>query len=121
MLIPLNENHVRDAANELLDRGVEVIGILFLYSFVNPEHEHRAKEVIEEVLKGRGQDIPVVCSADVAPVAKENPRLKSLLFQCFAAEQVRESLLEVEKEAKGFGYRGRLLTLLSYGGAVNME
>lgn len=121
VLIPLNENHVRDAANELLDRGVEVIGILFLYSFVNPEHEHRAKEVIEGVLKGRGQNIPVVCSADIAPVAKENPRLKSLLFQCFAAEQVRESLLEVEKEAKGFGYRGRLLTLLSYGGAVNME
>jgi N-methylhydantoinase A len=121
VLIPLNEDHVRKAAKELLDRGVEVIGILFLYSFVNPRHEHRAKAVIEEILRERRQEIPVVCSSDIAPVAKENPRLKSLLFQCFAAEQVRESLLEVEEEAKGLGYGGRLLTLLSYGGAVNME
>src|SRR5690606_14975566 len=56
-----------------------------------------------------------------APVAKENNRLKSLLFQCFAAEMVRESLLAVEAEARRSGLRGRLLTLLSHGGAVNME
>ena len=68
-----------------------------------------------------GVDLPVVCSADVAPVSKENNRLKSLLFQCFAAEQVRESLLAVETQAQEYGYKGRLLTLLSYGGAVNME
>ncbi len=120
-LIPLNEEHVREGARTLIERGVEVIGILFVYSFVNPEHEHRAKEIVEEVLAESGRSLPVVCSADVAPVAKENNRLKSLLFQCFAAEQVRESLLSVETEAKGRGYAGRLLTLLSYGGAVNME
>ncbi|NNL86689.1 MAG: hydantoinase/oxoprolinase family protein, partial [Myxococcales bacterium] len=120
-LIPLNEAQVREGAKTLIDRGVEVIGILFIYSFVNPEHEHRAKAIVEEVLAECGQALPVVCSADVAPVAKENNRLKSLLFQCFAAEQVRESLLQVETEAKSRGYVGRLLTLLSYGGAVNME
>lgn len=120
-LIPLHEEQVRAGAARLLDRGVEVIGILFLYSFVNPAHEHRAKQIVEAVLAERGEQIPVVCSADVAPVAKENNRLKSLLFQCFAAEQVRESLLAVEREAVQSGYGGRLLTLLSYGGAVNME
>ncbi len=120
-LIPLHEEDVRRGAAEFLDRGVEVIGILFLYSFVNPEHEHRAKAIVESVLATRGETLPVVCSADIAPVAKENNRLKSLLFQCFAAEMVRESLLAVESEAKGAGYAGRLLTLLSHGGAVNME
>ena len=120
-LIPVNEAQVRDGANKLLDNGVEVLGILFLYSFVDPVHEHLAKKICEEVVKERGLDVPVVCSADVAPVAKENNRLKSLLFQCFAAEQVRESLMSVETEAKKTGYHGRLLTLLSYGGAVNME
>ena len=69
----------------------------------------------------RGLNVPVVCSADVAPVAKENSRPKSLLFQCFAAEQVRGALLEVEREAQRSGFNGRLLTLLSYGGAVNMD
>ena len=121
VLIPINEAQVRAATGKLLDNGCEVIGILFLYSFVDPTHEHRAREIAELVARARGLDIPVVCSADVAPVSKENNRLKSLLFQCFAAELVRDSLMAVENEAKGFGFKGRLLTLLSYGGAVNME
>lgn len=120
-LIPLNQRQVRAAAQQLLDRGVEVIGILFLYSFVDPVHEHQAKAIVQQVLDERGMALPVVCSADVAPVSKENNRLKSLLFQCFAAELVRESLMAVEQQARAFGYPGRLLTLLSYGGAVNME
>ena len=120
-LIPVNEPQVRAAVATLLDRGCDVIGVLFLYSFVDPRHEHRAREVAREVISARGVDVPVVCSADVAPVAKENNRLKSLLFQCFAAEQVRDSLLGVEREARELGFQGRLLPLLSYGGAVNME
>ena len=47
--------------------------------------------------------------------------MKSLIFQCFAAEQTRESLVGVEKAAHELGFEGRLLTLLSYGGAVNMD
>ena len=120
-LIALNERQVVEATGKLLDAGVEVIGILFLYSFVDPRHEHQAKAIAQRVLRERGMDLPVVCSADVAPVSKENNRMKSLLFQCFAAELVRDSLLSVETQAKAYGYQGRLLTLLSYGGAVNME
>ncbi len=120
-LIALNERQVVEATGKLLDAGVEVIGILFLYSFVDARHEHQAKAIAQRVMRERGMDLPVVCSADVAPVSKENNRLKSLLFQCFAAELVRDSLMAVETQAKAYGYQGRLLTLLSYGGAVNME
>lgn len=120
-LIAVNQKQVEAATHALIDKGVEVIGILFLYSFVDPRHEHQARAMVEAVCKTRGVTIPVVCSADVAPVSKENNRLKSLLFQCFAAELVRDSLMTVETQAKAFGYPGRLLTLLSYGGAVNME
>ncbi len=120
-LIPVHEKQVVTAVHKMLDKGTEVIGILFLYSFVDPRHEHQAKAIAERICAERGINIPVVCSADVAPVSKENNRLKSLLFQCFAAELVRDSLMAVETQAKAYGYQGRLLTLLSYGGAVNME
>ena len=121
VLIPLNEAQVVSGTKKLLEEGCEVIGILFLYSFVDSRHEHQAKAIAEKIIEDKGLEIPVVCSADVAPVAKENSRLKSLLFQCFAAEQVRASLLDVEKAARELGFDGRLLTLLSYGGAVNMD
>ncbi len=121
VLIPLNEAHVREATRILIDRGVEVIGIMFVNSFIAPSHEHHAKAIAEDVIRQAGRRIPVVCSADVAPVSKENNRTKSLLFQCSAAELARDALLAVESAAKSEGYDSRLLTLLSYGGAVNVE
>ena len=120
-LVPLNEDDVRAHTQTLIARGCEVIGILFINSFIAPEHEHRAKAIAEQVVAACGRKVPVVCSADVAPVSRENNRVKSLLFQCFAAELTREALLGVEDAARKDGYTGRLLTLLSYGGAVNVE
>jgi N-methylhydantoinase A len=121
ILIPLNEEDVRSAVTKLLDEEVEVIGILFLNAFLDPTHEYRAKAIASELIAARGLGVPVVCSVDVASLSKENSRLKSLLFQCSAAELTREQLLRVENAARGDGYEGRLLTLLSYGGAVNVE
>lgn len=121
VLIPLKEADVRAAVRTLIDRGVEVIGIMFINSFIAPDHEHRAKAIAEDVIARASVRIPVVCSADVAPVSRENNRTKSLLFQCSAAELARDALLGVEQAAKSEGYDGRLLTLLSYGGAVNVE
>jgi acetone carboxylase, beta subunit len=60
-LIPVNEPQVRAAVATLLDRGCDVIGILFLYSFVDPRHEHRAREIARDVISARGVDVPVVC------------------------------------------------------------
>ncbi len=121
VLIPLNADDVRRATRTLLERDVEVIGIMFVNSFIAPAHEQQAKRIAEEVIAAAGRKVPVVCSADVAPVSRENNRVKSLLFQCFAAELTREALLDVESAARADGYGGRLLTLLSYGGAVNVE
>jgi len=121
ILIPMYEPHVIEATNKLIDNGVEVIGILFINCYINPVHEQRAKEIAEKVIAERGVDLSVVTSFDTAPVMKENNRLKSLLLQCTAAEHARKSLLNVEEGARKDGYDGRLLTLLSYGGAVNIS
>jgi len=121
ILAPLCEKHIREGVKKLIAANVEVIGILFINSYIEQSHEHRAKQMALDLLKEAGVDIPVVCSSDIAPVSKENNRLKSLLLQCFAAEHTRETIADVEKTAINDGYGARLLTLLSYGGAVNVE
>jgi acetone carboxylase, beta subunit len=121
VIIPLNEDEVVSAAEELVEKGAEVIGILFLNSFVNPAHELRAKEIVGRVVAQRGKDVRVITSHEVAPVMKEHNRAKSLVFQAYAAEKAAAMLREVESVAKSEGYPGRLLTLLSYGGAVDRE
>lgn len=115
------EEEVKKAAQELLDAGVEVIAILFLYSYLNPAHEERAREIVREVCKQRGVDVPVLISTDIAPRIKELPRLNSLLIEAFAGVFTREQLFKVEEAAKKDDYRYELLTLLAHGGVANIR
>ena len=121
ILIPIRAEEVAQVTNQLLDRGVDVIGILFLHAHVNPANELAAKTIVEETVRERQSGVRVIASHEVAPVIKENNRAKSLLFQAYAAEKAYTQLVGVEKSAQEQGYQGRLLTLLSYGGAVNIE
>ena len=48
VLVPLDEDEVRDAVRALKAAGVESIAVCFLFSFLNAEHERRAKEIVLE-------------------------------------------------------------------------
>ncbi|MFC2000607.1 hydantoinase/oxoprolinase family protein, partial [Chloroflexota bacterium] len=121
VVIPLVEDEVRQGVSELLDAGIEVIGVLTLGSYVNPMHEKRAAEIARETIKQRGADVAVVASHELCSVPNENERLKTLLLQCYAAEIGRKELLNVEETAKRDGYSHDLLTLLAYGAAANVR
>ncbi|HEY0340320.1 MAG TPA: hydantoinase/oxoprolinase N-terminal domain-containing protein, partial [Steroidobacteraceae bacterium] len=43
---PLREDEVRQAARELAEEGVASIAVCFLFSYLNPVHERRAKEIV---------------------------------------------------------------------------
>lgn len=121
VVIPLAEQGVRAAVCELLDTGVEVIGILFLHSYANPEHERRAAEIARDVCRRRGLEIPIVLSSEICPRMKESTRLKSLLIECSAAEETRRQLQGVERAAKREGFRHNLQTVLSYGAVADIR
>lgn len=121
VVIPLNEDEVREAVDDLLDSGVEVIGIIFQCSYANPVHERRAAEIARERVKLKKKNVNVVTSYEVCPRQGENNRFKSLLIHCFAADEVKDRLLRVEKRAKEDGYRYPLQTLLAYGATANVH
>lgn len=121
VVIPLVEDEVRQGVADLLESGIEVIGILTIGSYVNPSHEKRMAEIAREMIQQRGLDVGVVASYEICSVPNENERLKTLLLQCYAAETARKRLLSVEAAAKKDGYEYDLLTLLAYGGAANIR
>jgi len=121
VVIDLIEDDVVKGVNELLDEGVEMIGILTLASYINPEHEMRIAEIAREIVEERDAATTVIASHEICPVAKENERLKTLLLQCYVAKVGRRQLFLVEEAAKKDGYRYELLTLLSYGAAANIR
>src|SRR5215831_11657493 len=47
-LVPLDEAEVRAAARQLKAAGVQAIAVCFLFSYLDPRHEQRAKAIIEE-------------------------------------------------------------------------
>jgi len=121
IVIPLAEDEALQAVNELLDNGVEVIGVLTLASYANSMHEKRIAEIARELVAKRGLDVPVVASHEMCSVPSENERLKTLLVQCYIAEIARRKLFDVEKAAREEGYKHELLTLLGYGAAATIR
>ncbi|MBV8913174.1 MAG: hydantoinase/oxoprolinase family protein, partial [Acetobacteraceae bacterium] len=75
----LDENGLRRAACALRDAGVDAVAICFLYSFLRPEHERRAREIVEEVLPGAF----VSTSHEVAPEFREFERMSSAVVNAY--------------------------------------
>lgn len=119
--VPLNEREARRAVTELLEAGAEVIGVVLLFSYLNPAHERRVREIAEEVMAERGRSVPVVLSSDIVPVMKEVQRMKSVLMEAAGGPIVRRMLGRVEAAANTRGYDGELATMASYGSIVNIR
>jgi N-methylhydantoinase A len=66
-ITPLDEPSVIEAARYLASSGVEAIAVVLLFSFVQPAHEQRIREILAVELPG----IPVTISSDVAPEIRE--------------------------------------------------
>ncbi len=116
IVIPLKEEEVKSATERLIGKGVEAIGIVFLYSIVNPSHEERAKRIVERVVGEKSLDIPVITSSEISPYIREYSRLNSTMIECAAGPDTRNQLLKIEETAKKKGYKHDVLIVLAYGG-----
>jgi len=67
VVTPLDENAVMAAADRLVAEGCEAIAICFLFSFLNPEHDIRAKAMIEE----KYPQLALSLSSEVDPAFRE--------------------------------------------------
>jgi N-methylhydantoinase A len=46
VVTPLDEAGLRDSVHRLKAKGVEALAVCFLFSFLNPDHERRAAEIV---------------------------------------------------------------------------
>ncbi len=121
VIIPLYEAEVRKAAIELLGKDVKGIGVLFLCSYVNQAHEKRAAEILREVMKETGREVPVYLSCELAPIVREISRLNCVILQAFGAAPVRNQLARVEKKLQEKGFKYPLQIVLADGGIANVR
>ena len=112
------------AAAALIDEGVDSIVVNLLYSWRNPAHERRVRELIEEVCVERGLNgsgPSVFLSSELYPMRRDFPRLNSTLIEAYAAEPSREQLEHVRAVTRASGAAFDLRIMAAHGGTISVE
>ncbi|PKW16353.1 hydantoinase/oxoprolinase family protein [Saccharopolyspora spinosa] len=114
---PLDEQAARKALNELRQREVEAVAVCLLWSVVNPSHERRIGELIEEELPG----IPYTLSHLLNPIIREYRRASSTAIDASLKPLMGTYLHALERDLTHHGFRGRLLINTSAGGVQDAD
>jgi N-methylhydantoinase A len=116
-LEPLDEDAVRAAARRARDEGFGAVAVAFLFSYLNPEHELRAEEIVRDELGG----VTVSLSHRVAREWREYERTCSAVIDAYTAPVVRRYLERLESEMRDRGLAVPLHVMQSSGGIVTAE
>ncbi len=113
-LEPLDESGVVAAARLLKEEGVEAVAVCFLFSYLNPAHEQRAKEILERELPG----VFITTSASVSPQFREFERFTTACLCAFIGPKMRSYVSRLEDALRDAGLRSELRVMASNGGVT---
>ena len=114
---PLDEEEVRAAAQLFKKRGVNAVIVAFLFSFLNNDHEARAKAIIEEEMPG----VFICCSSEVADVIREYERFSTTAMNAYVGPKTAFYLRNLEKSLRDEGCTAALRIMQSNGGIGTVE
>ncbi len=114
VFLDLNEAEAEQAIQALLQEGVEAIGICFLWSIVNPDHEKRLKEMVARLAPG----VFVSCSHELIAKRGEYERAVGTAINCFIGPTMKRYIEKIEARTALHGYKKPILVLQATGGVV---
>lgn len=112
VIVPLIESQVREAARKLLDQNVDAIAISFLWSFKNPQHEQRVKEIIHEM----DDSVFVTCGHEVTKTLGEYERTVAAVINAYVGPVTSRYLEEISGSLQTKGVKAPLLIMQCHGG-----
>jgi len=110
---PLDEGSVVRAIGEARELRVEAVAVSLLWSIVNPAHELRVGELLEE----RWPGVPYTLSHRLNPVIREYRRASSTAIDASLKPLMQEYLAALESDLRAGGLTGHLFIATSFGGA----
>lgn len=115
VVVPLDEDGVRAAVRALVADGIEAIAVSLLWSFRNPAHEHRVRELIAEEAPG----LYVALSSEVSPRIREYARSVTTIMNTQVGPRLGAYLRPLEAQLRERGFTGALLVMQGSGGCVS--
>lgn len=117
VLIELDENAVREAIQQLREFEVEVIAVSLFWSFINPVHELRIAEIIEE----EWPDATYTLSHLVNPRIREYRRTVSTVIDASLKPLNTEYVSRFQEKLKSIGYHKEPYLFTASGGLVQPD
>ena len=112
VLRALDEGSVITGVEQVLAEGATSIAVALLFSFVNPSHEQRIRDLITK----RWPDLPVSLSSDIDPVFREYERTVVTAFDAYIKPTVDAYLANLAGALSGEGVAAPLRVMQSRGG-----
>ena len=113
--LPLDRARATQIIQRLASLEVEAVAVCFLWSVVNPQHELKIAELLEEYLP----NIPYTLSHRVNPSIREYRRASSTCLDASLKPIMGSYMKGLDARLRDEGFRGRLLIVTSQGGVMD--
>ncbi len=113
VMVALNEQEVKEAADFLVnEQSCQAITIAFLWSFMNPEHENRARDLVQEAYP----DISVNTSSEVISLIGEYERFSTAVLSSYLRPEVEKYVNNLKGQLAEKKLAAPFLVMQAHGG-----
>jgi N-methylhydantoinase A len=115
--VPLDRAGIAEACRVLAAEGVEAVAVCLLHSYVNPEHERIAGDMIRAAMPRAY----VSLSHEILREYREFERMSTTVVNAYIGPKVGGYVQELEASLGDIGFRGALSIMRSNGGVMTPE
>jgi len=115
--VPLDRAGIAEACRVLKAEGVEAVAVCFLHSYVNPEHERIAGEMVRAALPGAYLSL----SHEILREYREFERMSTTVVNAYIGPKVGGYVQSLNANLGAIGFRGALSIMRSNGGVMTPE
>jgi N-methylhydantoinase A len=113
----LGDEDILRLVQRLRDERVEAVAVCLLWSILNPAHELRVGELLDEHLPG----VAVTLSHRLNPTIREYRRASSACIDASLKSLMTSYLSDLDRSLRADGFQGRLYVVSSAGGLLDLD
>ncbi|MES2433014.1 MAG: hydantoinase/oxoprolinase family protein [Pseudomonadota bacterium] len=117
VLLPLDGDGVARFAAEVSAQGFESVAVGFLHSFVNPEHEQGARDILHR----EAPQLSVSLSSEVSPQIREFERFNTVCSNAFVKPLMASYLNRLVVRLQEIGLNCPVFMIHSGGGLISVQ
>jgi N-methylhydantoinase A/acetophenone carboxylase len=118
---PLDEEHFVDGLRSMVDKGARGFVVSLLFSYINPVHEKRIRQLIEdEFPEAYLGAVPIMLSSEVTPKRFEYTRTNTTVLNAYLHQSMWQELAGMGDELREAGYTRGIMMVHNTGGMAEV-